>query len=134
MNIAHIRQIISWMTKAQLTHLELNQSSWSLRLQNEPIQKSTPPTLLAIPSEDEAAAYVTATGVGEFQPTHALREMPEVEEGTLIEEGTLVGYLKVGLLYQPLYATHAGHISAPLVPLGQPVDYGTPLFALYTAA
>lgn len=135
MNIAHIRQIVGWMTKAGLTHLELNQPSCSLRLHSEPTRITPLPTPRATPQEEEAATtYVTATGVGEFQPVHALRAAPEAEKDTFIEAGSLVGYLRVGLMYQPLYATCAGRISAPLVPSGQPVDYGTPLFALLTAA
>lgn len=134
MNIAHIRQIIGWMTEAGLTHLELNQPSCSLRLHSEPTRTTPLPAPRATPQEEEAATtYVTATGVGEFQPVHPLRAAPEAEEGTFVEAGSLVGYLRVGLLYQPLYATSTGRISEPLVPSGQPVDYSTPLFALHTA-
>lgn len=140
MNIAYIRQLMNWMTDAQLTRLELVLPTGSLRLcrpatvLSHSHTRSQSQTPLVTTDTENDAIYVTAPSVGEFQITHGLHTAPSVKEGAFVEKEALVGYLKVGLLYQPVYAPCAGIISAPLSAIGQQVGYGAPLFSIHTSS
>ena len=129
MNIEHIRQLLSWMADAQLTRLELTGPNNALHLYRNADRPPRPiPHTTAAPNNETCC--VIDPSIGHFRRSHALRETPESEDGVFVSKGSLLGYLQIGLLYQPLYATQAGYVRAALCPDGQLVDYGTALFML----
>ena len=134
MNTHQIRQLIQWMSAAQLSELVLTYPSGSLRLTciaGAKASVSEVPEPLAPPSP---RTFITSPDAGVFQSTHTLRQHPEVSEGAFITTGTLVGYLHIGHHYHPVRAPQEGVISAPLCSDGQRVEYDTPLFELHTAS
>jgi len=135
MHISKIRQIVEWVSSANLAQFELHSAEFSMRL-TRPASAPMVPALLsgasATPAAAEPATKVAAmaTVCGRFLSRHPAREQPEVRPGDRLEPGTLVGLIAVGELLLPVTATQGGTMGAFMVADQQLVGYGTPLVSL----
>lgn len=136
MDISKIRQIVEWVSSANLAQFELHSGDFSLRL-NRPLNSvAAGVTPTAQPLETAAPAPrigAMATVCGRFLSRHPGRDTPEVQPGDVIEVGALIGLIQVGEVLLPVTATAAGTVEAFMVDEQQLVDYGTALLSLAQA-
>ena len=143
MDISKIRQIVAWVSSANLAQFELHSGDFSLRL-NRPLNSpaagvatmAQPLETAAHPLETAALAPrigAMATVCGRFLSRHPGREAPEVQPGDVIEVGALIGLIQVGEVLLPVTATAAGTVEGFMVEEQQRVDYGTALLSLVHA-
>jgi acetyl-CoA carboxylase biotin carboxyl carrier protein len=135
MHISKIRQIVEWVSSANLAQFELHSAEFSIRLTRPATAHSGTPahvaTTTVLPAKKPANRVAAmATVCGRFLSRHPLREQPEVKPGDVIEPGTLVGLIAVGELLLPVAATVGGTLGAFMVADQQLVGYGTPLVSL----
>jgi acetyl-CoA carboxylase biotin carboxyl carrier protein len=135
MHISKIRQILEWVSSANLARFELQSAEFSLRLTRPAAVLGQAPVAIARPDSVPASAAAAkvaamATVCGRFLSVHPLRGQPEVRPGDTLEPGTLVGLIAVGELLLPVTATAGGTMGAFLVEDQQLVGYGTPLVSL----
>lgn len=131
MHISKIRQIVEWVSSADLAQFELQSAEFSIRL-TRPAGKPRPPTAQLAVAVAEPALQIAAmaTVCGRFLSTHPARNQPEVCPGDALELGTLVGLIAVGELLLPVMATASGTMGSFMVEDQQLVGYGTPLVSL----
>lgn len=134
MHISKIRQIVEWVSSANLAQFELQDPAFTLRMSRR-VTVAAPPTttvhtalVQTVAKAPKVAAM--ATVCGRFLSCHPLRDEPPVSPGDMIEPGMLVGLISVGELYLPVTATEGGTMAAFLAEDNQLVDYGTPLVSL----
>lgn len=134
MQISKIRQIVEWVSNANLAHFELQDPAFTLRMSRR-VTIAAPTAVAVEPVAVQAVAKAPkvaamATVCGRFLSCHPLRDEPPVLPGAVIEPGMLVGLISVGELYLPVIATEGGTMAAFMVEDNQLVDYGTPLVSL----
>lgn len=98
-----------------VTSLELSGPQGHLRLDN---------------TRASADLHIEAPGPGRFLHAHPITGTPLAPDGALVEEGSVIGLLQVGVLLMPLLAPCAGRICAHLAANGALVGYGMALIAL----
>lgn len=136
MHIEKIRQLATWMAKADLHTLAFSQPGFELRLVRATAPSATAAASLATPvapviAEPEAPKVAAmATHCGFFHARHPHREQAQVLPGKAVAVGDTVGVIAVGALLLPVIAHTAGTAGNYLVEDGQLVDYATPLLAL----
>jgi|HubBroStandDraft_1064217.scaffolds.fasta_scaffold02909_2 acetyl-CoA carboxylase biotin carboxyl carrier protein len=84
----------------------------------------------AEPGPRRGEAQVCAPAVGLFYRAPQPGSAPFVTEGDQVTPGQQVAIIEVMKLMIPVEADRAGQITAALVPDGQSVEYGQPLFTL----
>lgn len=150
MHISKIRQIVEWVSNANLAQFELHSADFSVRLVRPPaapsaaalpatgsqapgspaVRHANAVSSESAPAQPAVKVAAMATVCGRFLSCHPLRDTPEVRPGDVIEAGTLVGLISVGELLLPVTATAAGTVAAFMVEDNQLVGYGTPLVSL----
>jgi acetyl-CoA carboxylase biotin carboxyl carrier protein len=71
---------------------------------------------------------VTAPLVGTFYRAAEPESPPLVDEGSVVEESTIVGIIEALNVLNPVQAGCRGVVTSVLATDGQPVQYGQPLF------
>lgn len=135
MHISKIRQIVEWVSRANLAQFELHSSEFSIRLTRPAKTPASTPRQASIteaPAIETPALKIAAmaTVCGRFLSRHPSRDEPEVRPGDALEPGTLVGLIAVGELLLPVTASASGTLGAFMVADQQLVSYGTPLVSL----
>ncbi|UZJ57853.1 hypothetical protein OKW98_14585 [Pseudomonas sp. KU26590] len=133
MHISKIRQIVEWMSSANLAQFELHSGDFSLRL-NRPLNSAAGGAAHTAQAIETAAPAprigAMATVCGRFLSCHPGRDQAEVQPGDVIAVGAVVGLIQVGDVLLPVTATAAGTVKAFMVEEQQRVDYGTALLSL----
>ena len=89
------------------------------------VVSSSPPPAAA---ETEPELHVVHAGrVGVFSRSRSHEQLPVIDEGALVEEGQLLGYIEVLNVLNEVHAPFAGTLERFLVESRQPVEYGQPL-------
>lgn len=134
MPISKIRQIMAWMSAADLACLELQDSTSTLRLSRSvkaaPVAQASREIPLSPAPVKPVPVAAMATVCGRFLSRHPSRQEPQVKPGERIEPGMLVGLIAVGQVYLPVTATAGGVMGEFMVEDLQLVGYGTPLVSL----
>lgn len=136
MHISKIRQIVEWISRANLAQFELHSGDFSLRLTRPLNRVASGAAVTAQAAEPTAPATrigAMATVCGCFLSRHPGRDTPEVQPGDVIAVGTLIGLIQVGDVLLPVTATAAGTVEAFMVDEQQRVEYGTALLSLVHA-
>lgn len=132
MHISKIRQIVEWISSANLAGFELHSGDFSLRL-TRPLNRVAAHTAQVIEAPAPAPTPrigAMATVCGRFLSRHPGRDTPEVQPGDVIAVGALIGLIQVGDVLLPVTASAAGTVEAFMVEEQQRVDYGTALLSL----
>lgn len=84
--------------------------------------------------EPDGAESICAPTVGTFYLAPEPGAEPFVREGDEVEAGQQVAILEAMKLMNPIEAETTGRVLRILVPDGEPVEYGQPLFVIVPAA
>lgn len=78
--------------------------------------------------ETEPQLHVVHAGrVGVFSRSRNQEQLPVIDEGAVVEEGQLLGYIEVLNVLNEVHAPVAGALERFLVESRQPVEYGQPV-------
>jgi acetyl-CoA carboxylase biotin carboxyl carrier protein len=136
MELSEIRQLAGWLEASGVTSIEVGRPGESLRLTAgggrgkaagaAALPPPAPPAAVAGPSPDGARA----ASAGVFLRAHPMRDRPFARAGDSVQQGAIVGLLRVGALVTPVLAPVAGTVAEPIAADGAVVGYGTPLMAI----
>ena len=94
-------------------------------------QASAPPATQAVPGGDEAGyTFVKSPMVGTFYRSPSPENPSFVENGTKVEDKTVVCIIEAMKIMNEIQAEVKGTVSEILVENGQPVEYGQRLFKI----
>ncbi|MFC6377047.1 acetyl-CoA carboxylase biotin carboxyl carrier protein [Tatumella terrea] len=136
--LSDLRHIAQRMAKARLDELALCHEGVSVRMRFAPQQTqpgSPPAPVMPPPQEDlpsDRTATITATGPGQFLPRHPAHEQNYVAPGSQITAGDLLGVIRMGGVYLPLYSPVTGTVTR-LHPADEYVEYGQPVVVVEQA-
>ena len=132
MNVKDIRQLVTWLSAANLTALHIQRSGFELMIRRGSAKAPLPaPVPVAqVVQVAEPVATVNASGPGHFFSQHPDERKPWVQVGDRVQAGQLLGVLQIGQLMLPVRSDRAGQVSALRAGEGEPVGYGQPLFEL----
>jgi acetyl-CoA carboxylase biotin carboxyl carrier protein len=86
------------------------------------------------PEETDPGESICAPTVGTFYRSPEPGSEPFVREGDEVQAGQQVAILEAMKLMNPIEADRSGRVVRVLVPDGESVEYGQPLFVIDTAA
>lgn len=127
--LSDLRHIAQRMAKARLDELALCHEGISVRMRFAPqnVPPGYPPAPATLPAEAPSAtdrtATITATGPGQFLARHPAHEQNYVASGSQINVGDLLGVIRMGGVYLPLYSPVTGTVTRVL-PAEEYVEYG----------
>jgi acetyl-CoA carboxylase biotin carboxyl carrier protein len=134
-DIPDIERLAQILEHSGIASLEIEENGRSLRLVMDDVEPTAPrPSLAPIARPADAAVIAKADVAGIFVAAHPWRAKPFVEPGQRIEAGTIVGLVKIGLLYAPVLSPAAGIVDAIIAETGATVDYGSPILRVRTSA
>lgn len=132
LDATHIECLARLLETSGLASIEIENETQSLKLVVE--RGASSQVAAAVPSPEEHSHVIaTADVAGHFLAGHPWRATPFVEPGERIEAGTIVGLVKVGLIYAPVLSPAPGILDAVLADTGAMVGYGTPIARIRTA-
>lgn len=136
--LSDLRHIAQRMAKARLDELALCHEGVSVRMRFAPQQAfaGTSPTPVAAPPEEVTACdhttTIPATGPGQFLARHPAHEQNYVASGSQVIAGDLLGVIRMGGFYLPLYSPVTGTVTRVL-PAEEYVEYGQPVVVVEQA-
>ncbi|PZO82530.1 MAG: hypothetical protein DI629_01135 [Mesorhizobium amorphae] len=112
---------------AGLSLLELQRGDTRLTLRFG--EEEAQPTPLASSPAVPGDAHALAPAVGIFLPHHPL-DSAGLAEGSEVEKGAVLGYVRSGTLLQAVRSPRSGRFGALLATEGEGVEYGQPVVRL----
>ena len=133
---ADIERLAQILERSGVASIEIEEEGVSLRLVIEAEESTATSSAYAvqIKSSSEGPMIAKADVAGIFVAAHPWRTKPFVEPGQAIEAGTIVGLVKIGLVYVPVLSPAAGIVEAIVAEPGTTVGYGTPIVNVRAAA
>jgi biotin carboxyl carrier protein len=132
----HLTNLLELLTGSDVSELELQADGLRVRLHRAPSSKSSDDLDSEVEPEvergpEEVCTEITSPLVGVFYRSLEPGAPPFVGEGSIVEEGTVVGIIEaLEDIPTEVEADCAGEITQSLVGDGQPVEYGQPLFEI----
>jgi acetyl-CoA carboxylase biotin carboxyl carrier protein len=138
----HIAQFSAWLAGTEITLLEWQSPTGTLRLEREPDAggagqlrvsgeaAAIMPLRAAVVPPAPAGFELRAKALGVYLDRHPLQAQPFTAPGQTVHAGQTVALLQVGALLQPVVATQAGVVQAQPVAVGSTVSYGQTLLRL----
>jgi acetyl-CoA carboxylase biotin carboxyl carrier protein len=126
-----IERLARLLERSGIAAIEIEENGRSLRLVMEDMESTMPmpsPAPRVLPGD--AAVIAKAEIAGIFVAAHPWRTKPFVEPGQRIEAGTVVGLIKIGLLYAPVLSPAAGIVDSIIAETGATVGYGSPIVSV----
>jgi acetyl-CoA carboxylase biotin carboxyl carrier protein len=157
LDLKQIKQIIDLMKRSELSEFEFEEEGFKIKIKRgasgQPIVSAAPPTAhpfpLALPANaggakpsnavtesasglaDEAGfTYVKSPMVGTFYRSPSPENPSFVENGTKVEEKSVVCIIEAMKIMNEIQSEAKGTIVEVLVENGQPVEYGQRLFKI----
>lgn len=141
MELDQLQQLTAWLLSSDLRCLELSRPGERVRLTVADSSRSagsidddkpdaTVPAAIPGGHPDSGAFVVRTESAGLFTLRHPMRNEPFVEVGDRVRENTVLGLLKIGLLYAPITAPTAGAITKITATDGALLGFGSPVFEL----
>ncbi|MFZ5497356.1 MAG: acetyl-CoA carboxylase biotin carboxyl carrier protein [Verrucomicrobiota bacterium] len=158
MDLKQIKQIIDLMKRSELSEFEFEEEGFKIKIKRGagglPVIASAPqsahpfpvvmpettPALAKPPSsssqaanaggEDTGFTYVKSPMVGTFYRSPSPENPPFVENGSKVEEKTVVCIIEAMKIMNEIQAEAKGTVVEVLVENGQPVEYGQRLFKI----
>lgn len=121
-----IKRLAELLETTGIASIEIENDEQSLKLVMETAASSPVGVVTGGPHE-EAHVVAVADVAGHFLAGHPWRAKPFVEPGQRIEAGTIVGLVKIGLIYAPVLSPAEGILDTVLAETGTMVGYGTPI-------
>ena len=107
-----------------------------MRFAPQQAQPGSPPAPVMPPPQEglpsDRTATITATGPGQFLPRHPAHEQNYGAPGSQITAGDLLGVIRMGGVYLPLYSPVTGTVTR-LHPAEEYVEYGQPVVVVEQA-
>jgi acetyl-CoA carboxylase biotin carboxyl carrier protein len=151
-DIEDLKQLIEFLKQYQVAEFDLDRGDLKIRLKFNPPESSglgdlarvlaTAPTPVAhaavAPAQEPAAAenddpglhIVKSPLVGTFYGSPAPGSEPFVSPGDRVTKGQVIGIVEAMKLMNEIESDAAGEIVKCLVPNGQAVEYGQPLYSI----
>lgn len=159
MDLKQIKQIIDLMKRSELSEFEFEEEGFKIKIKRGsggvpivtsmpqsahpfPVAPVEPPPAVAKtnaastqpaanPATDESGfAYVKSPMVGTFYRSPSPENPPFVENGSKVEEKTVVCIIEAMKIMNEIQAEAKGTVVEVLVENGQPVEYGQRLFKI----
>jgi acetyl-CoA carboxylase biotin carboxyl carrier protein len=152
LDLKQIKQIIDLMKRSELSEFEFEEEGFKIKIKRgsggQPIVTSAPPSAHLFPSSpaateaskpvlapaatgDEAGfSYVKSPMVGTFYRSPSPENPSFVENGTKVDEKTVVCIIEAMKIMNEIQAEIKGTVVEALVENGQPVEYGQRLFKI----
>lgn len=132
--LRELRDIARKMRQSGLSQIELRGNGFRVSVKYAPLSpamlplnvQDTAPALPAIPDLD--ALRAPFPGIVLLQ--HPLNKIPFTRPGEKVGKDTLLGLLKVGVIYLPLRSPVQGVVESLAVEDGDCVEYGAEIFTL----
>ncbi|PKE29855.1 acetyl-CoA carboxylase biotin carboxyl carrier protein subunit [Rahnella sp. AA] len=132
--LRELRDIARKMRQSGLSQIELRGNGFRVSVKYAPLSpamlplnvQDTAPALPAIPDLDALCAPFP--GIVLLQ--HPLNKIPFTRPGEKVGKDTLLGLLKVGVIYLPLRSPVQGVVESLAVEDGDCVEYGAEIFTL----
>ena len=133
---ADIERLAQILQRSGVASIEIEEEGVSLRLVMAADEQTAASPAYAVETKpsNEGPVVAKADVAGVFVAAHPWRAKPFVEPGQAIEAGTIVGLVKIGLVYVPVISPAAGIVEAIVAETGAPVGYGTPIVSVRAAA
>jgi acetyl-CoA carboxylase biotin carboxyl carrier protein len=141
MELDEMRQLMAWTESAGFRSLEVRRPgerlSFALERDGEPsgavVGESAATSGLALrPRAIEATLTVHAESAGVFVASHPMRGAPFAAVGAAVDEGDLLGLLRIGHLLVPVAAPARGIVVRVVAADGSVQGFGSPLVELRT--
>ncbi len=155
MDLKQIKQIIDLMKRSELSEFEFEEEGFKIKIKRGsgglPVVTSVPHSAHPFPAPAEASpgkapaapapnpagsgeeagyAYVKSPMVGTFYRSPSPENPPFVENGTKVEDKSVVCIIEAMKIMNEIQAEAKGTVVEVLVENGQPVEYGQRLFKL----
>jgi len=132
---AQVSRLIALVHESDLSEISVEHGGFAVRIERDlaavPAPSSSPlPDAAELAVVEIGPAYLRSPQVGTFYPSPEPHGEPFVREGSVVEEGQVIGLIEAMKLIGEVEADRSGTIRAVLVGDGQPVEYGQPLFEL----
>src|SRR6266566_5573869 len=129
--LTDIERLAQILERSGVDTIEIEEPGQSLKLVVDTgARMAASPTLAPAASATDHSVIAKADVAGHFLAAHPWRDKPFVTPGQRIEAGTIVGLVKIGLLYAPVVAPAAGTVDAVIAETGATVGYGTPIMRI----
>ncbi|WP_439406172.1 acetyl-CoA carboxylase biotin carboxyl carrier protein [Bradyrhizobium sp. DASA03076] len=127
--ISHIERLAQILSRSGVDAIEIEEPGLTLKLVVDTGNRIAASATLAAADAPVTHRSIIAKAdvAGQFLAAHPWQDKPFVSPGQRIEDGAMVGLVKVGLLYAPVVAPAAGTIDAVIAETGAMVGYGTPI-------
>jgi acetyl-CoA carboxylase biotin carboxyl carrier protein len=147
-DIEDLKQLIEFLKKYQVAEFDLDRGDLKIRLKfNQPdassaglgdlahLLGSAPPAASASPAapaaDPDAGLHVVKSPlVGTFYGSPSPGSAQFVSAGDHVSKGQVIGVIEAMKLMNEIECDAAGEIVRSLVPNGQPVEFGQPLFSI----
>ena len=147
MNLDEIKELIRLMNEHQIGEIDIESEGERVRLKAQEggrVMIAAPETATApapaagappAPAEPEepSGTLIRSPLVGIFYAAPGPDKPPFVEEGSEVEESTVVCIVEAMKVMNEIKAEVTGRVTKVLVENGQPVEYGQPLFQIEAA-
>ena len=157
MDLKQIKQIIDLMKRSELSEFEFEEEGFKIKIKRgsggQPMITAVPQVSQALPASAETAsgaartaasaspagtaggdeagfAYVKSPMVGTFYRSPSPENPSFVENGSKVEEKTVVCIIEAMKIMNEIQAETKGTVVEVLVENGQPVEYGQRLFKI----
>lgn len=125
---AHLDEIAALLDQAGIDELELSGPDLRLRLVRNAEDRIEIAPL--VNSRHAAVAPIRSSGVGVFLDRHPWSDEPLACSGQFVEDGAILGFLRVGTLLTAIRAPFSGHLVDLHVRTGDIVGFGDVLAEL----
>jgi acetyl-CoA carboxylase biotin carboxyl carrier protein len=157
LDLKQIKQIIDLMKRSELSEFEFEEEGFKIKIKRgsaglpvvtstpqsahpfhtpppeampAPARASTTPAPTIATGEESGFAYVKSPMVGTFYRSPSPENPPFVENGTKVEEKSVVCIIEAMKIMNEIQAEAKGTVVEVLVENGQPVEYGQRLFKI----
>lgn len=130
---ADLPELLRIVQSSDVRELEIREGGVQLRLHRSDLSEGmelvveAPEVGMLAPLEPREM-QITAPLVGTFYRAAEPESPPLVDEGSMVEDSTIVGIIEALNVLNPVQAGCRGIVTQVLATDGQPVQYGQPLF------
>ena len=131
--LTDIERLAQILERSGVDAIEIEEPGQSLKLVMDTANRmaASPALAATAGSATDHSIVAKADVAGHFLAAHPWRDKPFVAPGQPVEAGTIVGLVKIGLLYVPVIAPAAGTIDAVIAETGAMVGYRTPIVRIH---
>ena len=136
MELNEIEQLSSWLKASKLCCLEFSRPGEVLKLfvsesrHVEVIDSSDALESRFLGHHGLSQIDVITQTAGIYLSTHPMREKPFVTVGSFVKMNTIVGLLKIGLIYAPILTPKSGVVMNIISRTGDLLGYGSKVLTL----